>query len=40
MNTLEIARARSLLISALGMVLLNLSFLAVVWRWALFVPTR
>ena len=38
MNALEIARARSLLISAVGMVLLNLGFLAVVWRWALFVP--
>ncbi len=40
MNALEIALARGLLISAFGMVLLNLGFLAVVWRWALFVPTR
>lgn len=38
MNTLEIALARSLLISAFGMVLLNVGFLAVVWRWALFGP--
>jgi hypothetical protein len=35
MNTLEIIRARELLISAIGMVLLNLSFLAVIWNWAL-----
>jgi hypothetical protein len=38
MNTLEIARARSLLISAPGMVLLNLGFLAVIWHWALSAP--
>ncbi len=36
MNVLEIARARDLLISALGMVLLNLGFLVVIWHWALF----
>ena len=38
MNTLEIMLARSLLISAFGMVLLNLGFIALIWRWALFVP--
>jgi hypothetical protein len=36
MNTLEIAFARSLLISPLGMVILNLVFLAAIWRWASF----
>lgn len=40
MNALEIALARGLLISASGMVLLNIGFLAVVWRWALFVPKQ
>jgi len=35
MNTLEILRAEDLLISAIGMVMLNLAFLAVVWWWAL-----
>jgi len=35
MNTLEIILARELLISAIGMVILNLSFLAVIWNWAL-----
>ena len=35
MNTLEIILARQLLISAIGMVILNLSFLAVIWNWAL-----
>ena len=34
MNTLEIWLARDLLISAPGMVVLNLGFLAVVWFWA------
>jgi len=34
MNTLEIWLARDLLISAPGMVALNLVFLAVVWFWA------
>jgi hypothetical protein len=35
MNTLEIAIARELLISAVGMVALNLGFLSAVWYWAL-----
>ena len=35
MNALEIARARDLLLSAPGMLLLNAAFLAVVWVWAL-----
>ena len=38
MNTLEIARARKLLISAVGMVILNLGFLVLVWSWALTLP--
>ena len=38
MNTLEICLARELLISAFGMVILNLGFLALVWHWALFAP--
>lgn len=33
MNTLEILLARDLLISAPGMVALNLAFLTLVWRW-------
>jgi hypothetical protein len=40
MNTLEIARARDLLISAPGMLLLNATFLAVVWVWALAPDAR
>ncbi len=36
MNSLEIIRARDLLISAIGMVLLNLAFLALIWHWALY----
>ncbi len=36
MNSLEIYLAPDLLISALGMVLLNLTFLSIVWYWALF----
>ena len=40
MNTLEIIRARDLLISASGMVALNLGFLALVWNWALHAPAR
>ena len=36
MNALEILLARDLLISAIGMVLLNLAFLALIWHWALF----
>ena len=39
MNTLEILLARDLLISAPGMVALNLFFLGVVWYWALHPPT-
>jgi hypothetical protein len=35
MNSLEIARANDLLISAPGMVLLNFLFLLTVWFWAL-----
>jgi hypothetical protein len=38
MNTLEIALAGEFLISAVGMVLLNLGFLALVWRWAFSFP--
>lgn len=34
MNSLEIIRARELLISAVGMVILNAGFLALVWFWA------
>ncbi len=40
MNALEILLARDLLISVAGMLLLNLGFLAVVWRWALFAVER
>jgi hypothetical protein len=36
MNALEITFARSLLISPSGMVVLNLAFLAAIWRWATF----
>ena len=36
MNTLEICLAAELLISAIGMVLLNLGFLALIWYWAIF----
>ncbi len=38
MNTVEILLAGDLLISALGMVVLNLGFLAVIWHWALSTP--
>jgi len=38
MNTLEISLAGEFLISAIGMVILNLGFLALVWSWALFSP--
>ena len=38
MNTLEIFLAGELLISAMGMVLLNLGFLSLVWYWAIFAP--
>ncbi len=36
MNTLEIVLAKELLISAVGMVILNLGFLMLIWNWALF----
>lgn len=39
MNTLEIYLAPDLLISALGMVALNLAFLSLIWFWAVF-PLR
>lgn len=38
MNTFEIVLAGDLLISAVGMVALNLGFLAVIWHWAFFAP--
>src|SRR5712672_1287320 len=38
MNTLEIFLAGELLISAVGMVVLNLGLLSLVWHWALFTP--
>jgi uncharacterized membrane protein YphA (DoxX/SURF4 family) len=38
MNTLEILLARDLLISATGMVALNLAFLAIVLYWAIGAP--
>ncbi len=38
MNFLEILLARDLLISALGMVVLNLGFIALIWYWARFSP--
>jgi uncharacterized membrane protein YphA (DoxX/SURF4 family) len=34
MNALEIALAADLLISALGMVVLNIGFIATIWYWA------
>lgn len=36
MNSLEILLARELLISAIGMVVLNFGFLILVWWWATF----
>jgi hypothetical protein len=36
MNTLEIILAEELLISAVGMVILNLGFVTLIWHWALF----
>ena len=39
MNTLEIILARDLLISATGMVMLNLGFLVLIWHWALSAST-
>lgn len=38
MNSLEILLARELLISAIGMVILNTGFLLLVWHWASFAP--
>jgi len=38
MNSSEIFLARALLISAAGMVILNLVFLSLVWHWAMFAP--
>ena len=38
MNFLEILLARDLLISAAGMVALNLGFIALIWYWAGFSP--
>ena len=38
MNTLEICLAGELLISAVGMVILNLGFLTLAWHWALRPP--
>jgi len=38
MNSLEIFLARELLISAIGMVILNIGFLSLVWHWASFAP--
>jgi len=38
MNSLEILLARELLISALGMLILNFGFLSLVWWWATFTP--
>jgi predicted anti-sigma-YlaC factor YlaD len=40
MNTLEIILARDLLISAPGMVILNVAFLSLVWWWALRPASR
>jgi hypothetical protein len=40
MNTLEIFLAAELLISAIGMVILNLGFLSLVWHWAIFATKR
>src|SRR5204863_3180544 len=38
MNSLEIFLARELLISAIGMVMLNVGFLLLVWHWASSAP--
>lgn len=35
MNILEVARATDLLISAVGMLILNAAFIALTWYWAL-----
>jgi hypothetical protein len=34
MNTLEVLRAKDLLVSARGMLILNAVFIALTWRWA------
>ena len=39
MNSLEIWLARELLISAIGMLILNLGFLSLVWWWATFTQS-
>lgn len=39
MNTIEIAMAADLLVSAVGMVLLNGTFLTLIWTWALAART-
>jgi len=39
MNSLEILLARELLISAVGMLILNCGFLSVVWWWATFAES-
>src|SRR4051812_43344220 len=39
MNSLEIFLARELLISAIGMVILNVGFLSLVWSWASFASS-
>lgn len=38
MNALEFFLARELLISGIGLVILNLCFLTVIWNWALLSP--
>ncbi|TAG10051.1 MAG: hypothetical protein EAZ42_05155 [Verrucomicrobia bacterium] len=38
MNILEIRLAKDLLVSAPGMVVLNLAFLSLVWYWAIYQP--
>ncbi|MEK0450125.1 MAG: hypothetical protein RL088_2393 [Verrucomicrobiota bacterium] len=40
MNALEIRFARDVLISPIGMVVLNLGFVCVIWAWALCGPLR
>ena len=40
MNTLEIFFAKDLLLSASGMVLLNLAFFSLIWYWAIWPKPR
>ena len=40
MNSIEILLARELLISAIGMLILNIGFLSLVWWWALFTQVN